>query len=73
MSARSINDLQRAGRAGDTDAIMELGQRVLDFDFCLFGTEHYCEHNHALYELQTKLDNEIPPDCPSCGTMLTDV
>lgn len=67
-----IADLQRRGRAGDQEAIVELGRRVLDFDFCLFGTPHYCEHQHELVELERKLDIEIPEECPSCGTWLTD-
>lgn len=68
----AIEDLQRRARTGDVDALTELGRRVLDLDFCLFGTTHYCQHEHELHELQRKLDIEIPPECPSCGHFLTD-
>lgn len=73
MMSLTIEELQRRGRIGDQEAIMELGRRVLDFEFCMMGTPHYCEHMHDLHDLQKSLDNEIPPECPKCGTFLTDL
>lgn len=68
----TIEELQRRGRIGDSEAILELGRRVLDFDFCLFGTNRYCEHLHSLHELHKKLDCEIPEECPKCSAWLTE-
>lgn len=73
LSALDIEDLQRRGRAGDESAILELGRRVLDFEFCLANSEgRYCKHEHDLHALEVKLDIEIPPQCPHCSGWLTD-
>lgn len=71
LSLMSIEDLQSQGLAGDEAAILELGRRVLEMDFCMSDTV-YCEHRHELRELQNQLDTEIPPQCPKCDHWLTD-
>jgi len=66
-----LEELQRAGRSGDEAAIMELGRKVLDMDFC-FGEDKYCEHRYAMAELLDHLERDLPPDCPRCGMWLTE-
>lgn len=73
LSALDVEDLQRRGRTGDESAILELGRRVLDIDFCLADSgKRYCRHEHDFNELLNKLDIEIPPQCPHCNGWLTD-
>lgn len=73
MNTLTIEELQRRGLAGDEAAILELGRRVLDFEFCFGpGEKRYCQHEHELHALQVKLDTEIPPQCPHCDGWLTD-
>lgn len=72
MRTYSIEELQRIARTGDEDAIYELGRRAIDIDFCL-DDGYYCKHALELWELEQALDAEIPPDCPHCGKLLTDV
>lgn len=62
----SLDELQRLGKNGDKSAIFELGDKLLDFDFC-FGETKYCEHLVELRELEERLENEILEECPHCG------
>lgn len=71
-SIYTIEDLQRAGFNGDTEALCELGKRVLNFHIC--EDDYYiCEHKYELNMFEEKLNEEVPPDCPKCGYWLTDV
>ena len=67
---QTIDELQRHGLAGDEAAILELGRRALNLTFDC-GT--YCEHREELWDLEDALLTEIPPDCPHCGKLLTDI
>lgn len=71
LSTMSLEELQSHGLAGDQEAILELGRRVLEFDFCMSNTS-YCEHRIELKELEEQLDTEIPPSCPRCDQWLTE-
>lgn len=68
----AVEELQTLGALGDTEALIELGKRVLDFDFCL-GTNHYCEHFVELDKLNKSLASELPDRCPNCDELLSDL
>lgn len=73
LSTLTIEELQSLGQAGDESAILELGRRVLEFDFCLTEQSRiYCEHAFELQTLEEHLNAEVPPDCPRCGHWLTE-
>ena len=71
MGHMTIEDLQRFGRSGDEQSLAELGKRVLDFNFCLFGNDgQYCDHRDELHKLEIELATEPPTDCPHCGKLI---
>lgn len=72
MNSLSIEELQIQGRAGNEEAILELGRRALDMDFC-FSDSEYCVHKIEMAELKSELDREVPPSCPKCDHWLTTV
>lgn len=72
LGALAIEDLQRMGNAGDENALIALGKKVLDFDFCL-SDDKFCDHRFELEDIKNALDTEIHPDCPHCGKWITDV
>jgi hypothetical protein len=67
----TIQELQKLGSSGDERALIELGSRVLNLDFC-FDDNKYCSHLIELSNLQQSLDTEIPADCPHCGKWLSE-
>ena len=77
LKHNTIEELQQLGNNGDEAALLELGRKVLDVDFCLVE-KHYmnrdrvCTHLNELVKLQSDLDTDIPPDCPHCGKWITD-
>lgn len=71
MNHLTIDELQQYGRLGNEEALLELGRKVLEFDFCM-GGKTYCCHMDALVEIQTALEFEMPPECPHCDKWLTD-
>ena len=72
MNHLTIDELQQYGRLGNEEALLELGRKVLDLDFC-FGEKRYCSNQHDLAMLEYALESEeVPPDCPHCGKWLTD-
>ena len=70
LSHLTIPELQDMNECDS--AIMELGRRVLNFDFCLNNSK-YCVHKMELEELQYALENEVPPECPNCGNWITEL
>jgi len=68
----TIVELQSFGRSGDANALIELGKRVLDIEFC-FDDNKFCSHRDELSDLQYALENEVPPDCPHCGKWISDL
>ena len=70
-SFMSLEELQRVG-PDDDSALLELGKRVVDFNFCTENgiRSRYCDSGEELYELKQDLENEMPPDCPHCGKLV---
>lgn len=66
-----LEELQYLGMSNDQDAILELGRRALDMDFCMSDKSH-CKHSLELIQLQQSLETEIPPQCPHCSGWLTE-
>ncbi len=67
MEHLAINELQQLGRVGDEAALLELGRKVLDMDFC-FGDKEYCESRHELAEMEL---NRIFTQTSSMSSMKT--
>lgn len=67
----TISELQRRGASGDTEALTELGRRVLDIDFDCQEHGRYCPHLEELNKIADELNQHLPPDCPHCGKFLT--
>lgn len=68
----SVGELLRYGEAGEDDALLELGRRVLRMQTCV-ENGNLCTHEDALQELQFSLENDIPEECPHCGEWVGDV
>ena len=71
-SGMTIKELQSLGVTGDSEALTELGRKVLDYEFDC-EEKFYCPHKNELEDLEAALNEEIPPDCPKCGQWLTNI
>ena len=68
----TFEELQRYGENGDTECLIELGRRLLDYDFHETHDKIVCRFQHDLETLESKLNEEIPPQCPHCSGWITD-
>lgn len=64
----SLDELQSMAQGGDTDAMTELGRRVMDYDFCngTNGCRVLCCVQEELDRVMNDLNSEPPESCPHC-------